>query len=265
MVKKLLAKTYVFLILFLLYAPILFVVLFSFTDTATVNLGNIFRMTFSLEPYKKLFEDAKLVDAFGNTVVLALAASVISSVIGTAAAIGIYNSRKRAKNALTTANQIPVLNAEIVTAVSLSLLFVTLGMKKGFFTLLIAHITFCTPYVVLSVLPKLKQMNKNTYEAALDLGATPVQALFQVILPEILPGILTGFMLAFTLSIDDFVITVFNTSGFTTLSKYIYETAARKGLTPQLRALSAIIFAVVLAVLLAINFGGKKRRKGGTK
>ena len=259
--KKALSCAYVFLILFLLYVPILFVVLFSFSTSKTINLSNIFHLTFSLEPYRWLLQDAKLIDSFVNTIVLALVASAVSTLLGTAAAIGIYNSGKRAKAAMNAVNQIPVLNAEIVTAVSLSLLFVTIGMPKGFFTVCISHIVFCTPYVVLSVLPKLKQMNKNTYEAALDLGATPLQALRKVILPEILPGIVTGFVLSFTLSIDDFVITIFNTSGFTTLSKYIYETAARKGLTPQLRALSTLIFVIVLAVLLLVNFGGKRKKK----
>lgn len=258
--KKAVSCGYVLLVLFLLYVPILFVVLFSFSMTNTVNLANLFRLSFSFEPYRLLFADVKLVDAFVNTVVLALTASAVSTLLGSAAAIGIYNSRRRAKAALTALNQIPVLNAEIVTAVSLSLLFVTVGMAKGFLTLCISHIVFCTPYVVLSVLPKLKQMNKDTYEAALDLGATPLQALRKVVLPEILPGVVTGFVLAFTLSIDDFVITIFNTSGFTTLSKYIYETATRTGLTPQLRALSTLIFLVVLTVLLLVNFGGRRKK-----
>ena len=259
--KKGLSCAYVFLILFLLYVPIFFVVLFSFSTAKTVNLSNVFHLTFSLEPYLWLFEDAKLIEAFRGTIVLALTASVIATLLGSTAAIGIYNSGRKAKAALNAVNQIPVLNAEIVTAVSLSLLFVTIGMPKGFFTVCISHVVFCAPYVVLSVLPKLKQMNKNTYEAALDLGATPMQALRKVVLPEILPGILTGFVLSFTLSIDDFVITIFNTSEFTTLSKYIYETAARKGLTPQLRALSTLIFVLVLVILLLVNFSGSKKKK----
>ena len=161
------------------------------------------------------------------------------------------------------ANAIPMMNADIITGVSLFLLFVSFGISQGFTTVVLAHITFCTPYVVLSVLPRLKQMNPNIYEAALDLGATPMQALRKVIVPEIRPGMISGFMLALTLSIDDFAVTVFTigNEGLETLSTYIYADARKGGLTPELRPLSTIIFVVVLALLIVINRRAGKEKK----
>lgn len=160
-------------------------------------------------------------------------------------------------------NSIPILNGDIITGISLFLLFVSLGITQGYTTVVLAHITFCTPYVVLSVLPRLKQMNPNIYEAALDLGATPMQALWKVIVPEIRPGMISGFMLALTLSIDDFAVTVFTigNQGLETLSTYIYADARKGGLTPELRPLSAIIFVVVLALLIGINYRAGKAKK----
>lgn len=160
-------------------------------------------------------------------------------------------------------NSIPILNGDIITGISLFLLFVSLGITQGYTTVVLAHITFCTPYVVLSVLPRLKQMNPNIYEAALDLGATPMQALWKVIVPEIRPGMISGFMLALTLSIDDFAVTVFTigNQGLETLSTYIYADARKGGLTPELRPLSAIIFVVVLALLIVINHRAGKAKK----
>ena len=258
MVKKFFAKGYVFFVLLLLYTPILFVVVFSFTNSPTMGQWR----GFSFELYQNLFtgsSSAKIGEAVKNTLVLAALASVIATLLGSVAAVGIYNSKRRAKNVMLTTSQIPVLNADIVTAAALLLLFVTINLDRGFVTLLIAHVTFCTPYVVLSVMPKLKQMNQSIYEAALDLGATPFVALIRVVLPEILPGMFTGFLLSFTLSIDDFVITVYNTSGYSTLSKYIYDDAVKGGLGPELRALSTLIFAVVLILLVVVNLTSKKK------
>lgn len=259
MVKKILAKSYVWLILLLLYTPIFFVIIFSFTDTAVLGEWK----GFSFDLYVRLFTgetSGELGAAVLNTLILSFSTAIISTVLGTLASIGIYNSKKNVKTILTTVNQVPVLNAEIVTAVSLSLLFVSLGINKGFGTLLISHLTFCTPFVVLSIMPKLKQLNQNVYEAALDLGATPFQAMYKVIIPQIFPGMVTGFLLALTLSIDDFVITVFNTSGFTTLSKYIYDDAVKGGLGPELRALATIIFVAVLSLLLIMNIRSSKKK-----
>ena len=177
---------------------------------------------------------------------------------------GIFNLKSRSRKAISFVNSIPILNGDIITGISLFLLFVSLGITQGYTTVVLAHITFCTPYVVLSVLPRLKQMNPNIYEAALDLGATPMQALWKVIVPEIRPGMISGFMLALTLSIDDFAVTVFTigNQGLETLSTYIYADARKGGLTPELRPLSAIIFVVVLALLVGINYrAGKVKKK----
>ena len=193
----------------------------------------------------------------------ALLAATVSTLLGSIAAIGIFNLKARSRKAIGFVNSIPILNGDIITGISLFLLFVSLGITQGYTTVVLAHITFCTPYVVLSVLPRLKQMNPNIYEAALDLGATPMQALRKVIIPEIRPGMISGFMLALTLSIDDFAVTVFTigNQGLETLSTYIYADARKGGLTPELRPLSAIIFVVVLALLIVINYRAGKTKK----
>ena len=202
-------------------------------------------------------------NALINTITIALLAATASTLLGSVAAIGIFNMKSRSRKAIGFVNNIPILNGDIITGISLFLLFVSLGITQGYTTVVLAHITFCTPYVVLSVLPRLKQMNPNIYEAALDLGATPMQALWKVIIPEVRPGMISGFMLALTLSIDDFAVTVFTigNQGLETLSTYIYADARKGGLTPELRPLSAIIFVVVLALLIAINYRAGKTQK----
>ena len=204
-----------------------------------------------------------LMNALINTITIALLAATASTLLGSIAAIGIFNLKARSRKAIGFVNSIPILNGDIITGISLFLLFVSVGITQGYTTVVLAHITFCTPYVVLSVLPRLKQMNPNIYEAALDLGATPMQALWKVIVPEIRPGMISGFMLALTLSIDDFAVTVFTigNQGLETLSTYIYADARKGGLTPELRPLSAIIFVVVLALLIAINYRAGKAKK----
>ena len=200
--------------------------------------------------------DAPLADKCHlNTFAIALLAATASTALGSIAAIGIFNLRSRTRQVMNFANAIPMMNADIITGVSLFLLFVSFGISQGFTTVVLAHITFCTPYVVLSVMPRLKKMNQNVYEAALDLGATPFQALRKVILPEIFPGMISGFILAFTLSIDDFAVTIFTigNQGLETLSTYIYADARKGGLTPELRPLSTIIFVTVLVLLIVIN------------
>ena len=260
MVKKILSNSYIALILLLLYTPIMFVVVFSFTESQV--MGNW--QGFSLTLYKDLFSGSKgrqILQAFWNTLEIGFLASLIATVIGTAGAIGIFYSKKRTRTAISMINQIPVLNADIVTAISLLLLFLLINMEAGFTTVLLAHISFCAPYVVLSVLPKLKQMNDNIYEAALDLGATPFKALMKTVIPEILPGMVNGFLLSFTLSIDDFVVTNYTTgNGFETLSTFIYKDAVKGGLTPSLRALSTLIFVAVLTMLLIINLRSNKTK-----
>ena len=253
MVKKIFAQAYLWILLLLLYSPIVIIVIYSFTEAKV--LGNW--TGFSTKLYTSLFTTGthhSLMNALINT---------ITTLLGSVAAIGIFNLKSRSRKAISFVNSIPILNGDIITGISLFLLFVSLGITQGYTTVVLAHITFCTPYVVLSVLPRLKQMNPNIYEAALDLGATPMQALWKVIVPEIRPGMISGFMLALTLSIDDFAVTVFTigNQGLETLSTYIYADARKGGLTPELRPLSAIIFVVVLALLIGINYRAGKAKK----
>lgn len=254
MVRRIVEQVYVWVLLILLYAPIAIIVIYSFTEAKV--LGNW--SGFSLKLYESLFHTGahhSLMNAFVNTILIALIAATVSTLLGSLAAIGIFNMRVRSRKAMGFINTIPILNGDIITGISLFLLFVSLGITQGFTTVVLAHITFCTPYVVLSVLPRLKQMNPNLYEAALDLGATPMQALRKVILPEIRSGMVSGFLLALTISIDDFAVTVFTigNQGLETLSTYIYADARKGGLTPELRPLSALIFVVILVLLIIIN------------
>ena len=254
MVRRIVEQVYVWVLLILLYAPIAIIVIYSFTEAKV--LGNW--SGFSLKLYESLFHTGahhSLMNAFVNTILIALIAATVSTLLGSLATIGIFNMRVRSRKAMGFINTIPILNGDIITGISLFLLFVSLGITQGFTTVVLAHITFCTPYVVLSVLPRLKQMNPNLYEAALDLGATPMQALRKVILPEIRPGMVSGFLLALTISIDDFAVTVFTigNQGLETLSTYIYADARKGGLTPELRPLSALIFVVILVLLIIIN------------
>lgn len=254
MMRRMLAKGYLWLLLALLYSPILIIMIFSFTEAKV--LGNW--TGFSTRLYSSLFTGGmhhSLMSAIWNTFTIALIAASASTILGSIAAIGIFNLRSRTRQVMNFANAIPMMNADIITGVSLFLLFVSFGISQGYTTVILAHITFCTPYVVLSVMPRLKKMNSNIYEAALDLGATPFQALRKVILPEILPGMLSGFILSFTLSIDDFAVTIFTigNEGLETLSTYIYADARKGGLTPELRPLSTIIFVTVLVLLIVIN------------
>ena len=260
--KKLFSTSYLALLLVLLYAPIIIIAIFSFTESKV--LGNW--TGFSAELYTSLFSGGvsdRLIDAIKNTFLIATVAATVSTLLGTVAAIGINDLRNRKRRVINFVNNIPILNPDIITGISLFLLFVTMGITQGYTTVILAHIAFCTPYVVLSVMPRLVQMNPNIYEAALDLGATPFQALRKIIIPEIRPGMVSGFILAFTLSIDDFAVTLFTkgNEGLETLSTYIYADARKGGLTPELRPLSTIIFAVVLLLLIVINVRAKRNAK----
>ena len=262
MVKKVLEQVYLWVLLILLYAPIAIIVIYSFTEAKV--LGNW--TGFSLKLYESLMNTGahhSLMNAFVNTIAIALIAATVSTLLGSVAAIGIFNLRARSRKAMGFINTIPILNGDIITGISLFLLFVSLGITQGFTTVVLAHITFCTPYVVLSVLPRLKQMNPNLYEAALDLGATPMQALWKVDYA----GNPSGYdqwlyPCLHAVSIDDFAVTVFTigNQGLETLSTYIYADARKGGLTPELRPLSALIFVVILVMLIIIN-----RRAGKEK
>jgi spermidine/putrescine transport system permease protein len=259
MVKKILSKGYLYFILFLLYAPLLVLFILSFTEAKAFGQWN----GFSLEPYKQIFvgrTSTKILSALRNTLIVASIASAVSTFLGTLAAIGIFNMKNFSKKLYSNINQIPIVNAEIVSAVSLMVFFASIPfIRAGWITLIIGHITFCTPYVLLSVMPRLQQLDPNIYEAALDLGATPGKALRKVLIPIIKPGIISGFILAFTLSLDDFVITIFNNGSVETLSTYIWKDAIRNGLEPSTKALSTLVFVLILIVLIIVNF--KKSKK----
>ena len=260
--KKFFAQAYIWLLLILLYAPILIILIFSFTEAKV--LGNWTGFTFNL--YTSLFSggvSSSLIKAIENTLSIGIIASIFSTILGTVAAVGIYNMRGFRKKTILLLNDIPMLNPDIITGISLFILFIAIGITQGYVTVLLAHISFCTPYVVLSIMPKLKQMNPNTYEAALDLGATPSQAFRKVIIPQIMPGIILGFILSFTLSIDDFAVTLFTkgNQGLDTLSTFIYADARKGGLTPELRPLMSVIFIVVLTLLIIINLISKRNEK----
>ena len=259
--RKIIAKIYLWIVLAVLYAPIIFIAVFSFTEAK--SMGNW--TGFSTQLYKNLFtgsmqNSSGLLSAVQNTLLIALVASIIATMLGTVAAIGIYNMKGRKKNVMNFLNNIPMINPDIITGVSLFLLFVFLHISQGYLTVILAHITFCTPYVVLNVMPKLSQMNPNIYEAALDLGATPVQALRKVMVPALRPGMISGFILSFTMSLDDFAVTFFTrgTIGLDTLSTYIYTDARKGGLTPELKPLMTILFLIILVVLLVINIRQSK-------
>ena len=262
MVKKILAQSYVALILLLMYLPIFLLIFFSFIDSRVVGVIGP-NNTFTFELYRRLFLNDKAMAALGNTFLVAFVASTLSTLLGTVGAIGIYYMKQRGKKIFETMTQIPVINAEIVMALSLAVLFIFFRMPVGFTTLVIGHIVLTVAFVYLSVKPKLQQMDPSIYEAALDLGATPMVALIKVILPEIFPGIVAGFVLAFTLSLDDFIITSFlkPASGFETLSTYV-EAQLRVGIPPEIRALTTLIFLFAVGVLI-VNFvlTGKGDRK----
>ena len=260
MTKKLLKFAFLALVLAFIYTPILVLVIFSFTDTIIIGTWN----GFSFKLYEKLFNDSDIMKIVRDTVLLAVGAGAISTVLGTMGAIGIFYSKKRTAAVLNTLGNIPIINAEIVTALALALMFamVLTFANKTILSLIIGHVVISIPYVVLSVLPKLKQMDGNIYEAALDLGATPLKALFTVVVPEILPGIVSGFMLALTLSLDDYIVTAFTKPDtFDTISTYVYNAVkvpAHSSL-PALRALSAIIFLVIIVAVIVMNLKSKNK------
>jgi len=246
---KFLKKSYLGIIMVFLYIPIVVLILQSF------NAGESRAKWegFSLHWYGELLRDERILNALYVTVSIAVIAMIVSTILGTLAAIGIHAMKKRPQALMMTLTNLPNTMPDIVTGISLMLLFLFTQVERGYVTMLLAHITFDTPYVILSVLPKLKQMNRHTYEAALDLGATPTYALTHVIIPECKQGIITGAMLAFTLSLDDFTISYFTTSPLVqNLSTLIYS-AARKGIEPSLNALSALMFVALLVLLLIVN------------
>lgn len=262
---KILSRIYIALILVFLYAPILVMVIFSFNSAESVWVFE----SFSLDWYKELIYNGAMLNALKHTIIIAVLSAVISTVVGTAAAVGITSIRNKiAKSAIMSITNIPMMNADIVTGISLMLLFVFIGRliglneSLGFLTVLIAHITFNLPYVILSVIPKLKQTDSHLSEAALDLGCTPFKAFFKVVLPSISSGVFSGFVMAFTLSLDDFVISYFTCGHYQTLPIVIYN-MTKKTVTPDAYALSTIIFVAIFALLVLYNTIQNKAEKKG--
>ncbi len=256
MIKKTTERMYLFIIFLFLYLPIVVLMILSFNNSKSkVQWGG-----FTLGWYRKLFDNAALMEAFGTTIVISLASALIATMLGTMAALGIDAMKKRSQTVMLGATNIPLLNADIVTGISMMLLFVRFT-RLGMGTVLIAHITFNIPYVILNVLPKLKQSSHTAYEAALDLGATPLYAFRKIVWPQILPGILSGFLMAMTMSLDDFSVTYFTKgAGINTLSTMIY-TEMRKGIRPEMYALSTLLFLIALALLLFMNFGPASQKE----
>ncbi len=261
--KNILEKGYLFIILAILYAPIILLFVYSFSNSSNFS----FDQGFNFDAYIAIFKSEKspeLWNAIGNTFLIATVSSVIATIMGTFASIGIFNLGKRSRRVVENVNQFPIINSEIVMAVSLMIFFVTFSFPEGYLRLIIAHIAFCTPYVVLNVMPKLEAMDPNIYEAALDLGANPMKAMLKVMIPIISPGIVSGFVMAFLMSMDDFIITQINkgaATGINTLSTYIYSDARVQGLEPFWYAIFSIIFVIILALVLSVNLVKIQKQK----
>ena len=259
-----LGRLYMALIFLFLYAPIVVLIVFSFNDTKTMSRSVWSGFTFRW--YARLWEDSMIQQAVWNTLLIAVLSALIATVFGTVAAVGLYRMRGWRKKVMMNLTNFPMVNPEIVTGVSMMLLFVFMAQvfkigSLGMWSILIAHVTLCLPYVILSVLPKLAQMDKNLFEAAQDLGCPPLQAFRKVVVPQIMPGIVTGMIMAFTLSIDDFVITYFCSGTTQTLPIYIYSMTKRR-VSPEINALSTVLFVVILLLLVLTNLhGGKEKKK----
>lgn len=246
--KSIFQKAYLVLLLIFFYLPILYVILFSFNSSRSLTTFT----GFSLRWYEKMFNNRTMIESIYYTVVIAIIATVVSTIVGTISAIGLSKSRRIVKELVTQVNNLPMLNPEIVTAIGLMLFFSTLGIQSGFGTLLLAHIIFCIPYVMLSIMPRLRSLDDNLFEAALDLGCTPFKALTKVIIPQIMPGIISGALIAFTMSFDDFVISYFVTGpGVNNISTYVYSSVKR--INPSINALSTIIVVGIVIVLTIVN------------
>ncbi|HNV34028.1 MAG TPA: ABC transporter permease [Bacillota bacterium] len=257
MVRKLGKWVYAGLIYVFMYLPIVVLIVYSFNDSR--YRGNW--EGFTLRWYTELLKDRSIMDALKNTILIAVLSSFGATVLGTMAAIGIFAMKPKVRSFMVDLTYLPVTYPEIVIGVSLLALYVGIGLPLGFWSIVLSHITFCVPFVVIAVLPKLYQLNPNLEEAAMDLGATPAQAFWKVILPEIMPGVMTGMLLSFTLSLDDFLISFFTTgSGVNTLAIKIYS-MTKVGVTPKINALTTIIFVTILTLLLVIQGREKKVEK----
>ncbi|MEE0061673.1 MAG: ABC transporter permease [Acutalibacteraceae bacterium] len=254
------SNLYITLVMIFLYIPIAVLILYSFNDGKTSVWKG-----FTLKWYIELFNNEAIMTSLYNTLIVAVLAALFSTVLGTLAAIGIYNMKKPVRSLVTNVSNMPIINPEIVTGVSFMLLFAFLGemfdFEMGFATVLIAHISFCTPYVILNVMPKLRQMDKSLYEAALDLGCNQRQAFFKVVMPEIMPGVVSGMLMSFTYSLDDFVITYFTRGPkFQTLPIEIY-TMLKRRVSPTINALSTLLFVITITILIIVNIRESRLNK----
>ena len=257
--NKLASYFFIGFALLFFYLPILLMVVFSFNNSRSLSSWQ----GFSLQWYEQLFRDREIVQVVINTLMVAFISTIISTIVGTLTAIGLSKTNKILKEVILNINNLPILNPEIVTAIGMMLLFSSLGFAKGFMTMLISHIAFCIPYVILSVLPKLRSLDENIAEAALDLGATPWQAMIKIIVPQIMPGIISGALIAFTMSFDDFVISYFVTgNGFKNISILVYTMSKR--INPTINALSSILVLIITIVLIIINIIPLIKRKERT-
>ena len=258
--KKIFSKLFMICIMIFFYMPIVYTVVFSFNSKKSLTHWSGFSLTW----YEKMFSSRDMMSALWTTISIAVLATIISTVVGTITAIVLSKSNKVLKNIVERINDFPIMNPEIVTAISLLMLFSALGVQKGYFTMLLAHIMFCIPYVMLSVNPKLRSLDPNLADAALDLGATPWQALIKVIIPQIMPGIVSGALVAFTMSFDDFIISYFVTgNGVSNISILVYTMSKR--INPSINALSTIIILIITVVLVLINIIPVLKRRGGVK
>ena len=260
--KRILLGVFLWTVLSIMYLPLLLLVVFSFSETATISFSN-FQFGFGL--WRDMFASQAMMGALFNTIFIASVSAFIATIIGTMACVGILNMRKKAKAAVMNLNNVSFINADIVTSFSLVILFVTLGMANiGYFRLIMAHILICIPIVVLTVLPRLRLLDKDMLDAAVDLGAKPMRAFWSVIVPQLIPAMIGGFLLGFTLSLDDFIITQYNKGTVETISTLVYN-ATKRGVPATFRALSALIFGIVIFVLIIYNIVARKKVKGGKK
>lgn len=259
-VKTALVWAFVGVMLFIMYVPILILIIYSFTDAKALGVWN----GFSFELYANLFTDAEIMGALGNSLILAASSAAFATVLGTAAAVGIYYMKARRKAVANFVANITMENAEIVTGVAFMMFFLAVNIGYGWAALIIAHTMITVPYVILSVTPRLSQLNPNLYEAGLDLGASPVGSMLRVVVPQLVPGMVSGFVMAFTLSLDDFIVSKFINGGVETIPIYLYNALAKRGADPTLRALSSVLFVAVLTVLIALNIVSARRRKLAT-
>lgn len=258
--KRLFGKTLMILMILFFYLPIVFMVVFSFNSSKSLTHFT----GFSMQWYERMFNNSSMMESLYTTIIVAVIATIVSTIVGTISAIGLSRCKKVVHDVVMQINDFPIMNPEIVTAIGLMLFFITLGIERGFMTMLLAHIAFCIPYVILSVMPKIRSLDPNLADAAMDLGATPWQTLIKVIVPQIMPGIFSGALIAFTMSFDDFIISYFVTGrGIKNLSIMVYTMSKR--LNPSINAISTLIVVLITIVLLIVNIAPIIKEKRGKR